>query len=457
MGKFVSVTLAVAACSSATQGTSSSGAEALAGTGTLSASEILGSISCGETEAAAYRGSPAYGAYSFAGTKGQTVNVALAGSTSAEAEVWLLRSDFTEVTSAGAATKTSLSATLAKTETYYIAFRDKSGASETFDVSLACSGGGGVLDGGAADSAPGDAGAADTGTADTGTADTGTADTGTADTGAADTGATDTGATDTGIVDSGTADTGAVDSGPPDSACASTQSVCGGVCVDESTDPSNCGACGNGCEASQTCNAGACTPPDPFEANSCTGSQMTTAGALSRFAGGASTASLAGFTATTRSRSCNTATGCSAWSAGTAYDALAVTCNQFNPQTSGYSQTTIGFTSSGTLKLAIANGSPVLEGTFATNNVGYGNISLTTSAISGGSLSSYFSASDQNGNPQFLYLWYCDGAFDIGSTSIGQFSPVLTDSCFRADFVGQTEAASNGSYTSYETVLYATF
>ncbi len=44
----------------------------------------------------------------------------------------------------------------------------------------------------------------------------------------------------------------------PDLACASDQTRCGSVCVDTTTDPSNCGACGRNCCAGTLCSAGVC-------------------------------------------------------------------------------------------------------------------------------------------------------------------------------------------------------
>lgn len=54
---------------------------------------------------------------------------------------------------------------------------------------------------------------------------------------------------------------------PPTTSCANHQcacpdagSVCAGVCVELSTDPSNCGACGQTCASPNTCSGGACYP-----------------------------------------------------------------------------------------------------------------------------------------------------------------------------------------------------
>jgi hypothetical protein len=41
-------------------------------------------------------------------------------------------------------------------------------------------------------------------------------------------------------------------------ACAPYQSLCGGTCLPTSTDPSNCGKCGNGCAGATACSGGQC-------------------------------------------------------------------------------------------------------------------------------------------------------------------------------------------------------
>lgn len=40
--------------------------------------------------------------------------------------------------------------------------------------------------------------------------------------------------------------------------CEDPTIACGGVCIDPSADPANCGACGNACDASELCSAGEC-------------------------------------------------------------------------------------------------------------------------------------------------------------------------------------------------------
>jgi hypothetical protein len=46
---------------------------------------------------------------------------------------------------------------------------------------------------------------------------------------------------------------------PPTSSCGPYEAMCNGACIATSTDPSNCGACGNVCAANQACSAGVCS------------------------------------------------------------------------------------------------------------------------------------------------------------------------------------------------------
>src|SRR5579859_7284261 len=41
--------------------------------------------------------------------------------------------------------------------------------------------------------------------------------------------------------------------------CSTGYTNCGGNCVNEQTDPNNCGACGAACAAGQTCSGGTCS------------------------------------------------------------------------------------------------------------------------------------------------------------------------------------------------------
>jgi hypothetical protein len=51
--------------------------------------------------------------------------------------------------------------------------------------------------------------------------------------------------------------------------CPAGQALCGGVCIDVSADPLNCGACGSICAASQSCVSGVCLAPAPSSALKC--------------------------------------------------------------------------------------------------------------------------------------------------------------------------------------------
>lgn len=50
--------------------------------------------------------------------------------------------------------------------------------------------------------------------------------------------------------------------------CPVPKTACGGVCVDTSSDPANCGSCGNACAPGQTCQQGGCYPT-PLECGAC--------------------------------------------------------------------------------------------------------------------------------------------------------------------------------------------
>lgn len=78
-----------------------------------------------------------------------------------------------------------------------------------------------------------------------------------------------------GSVDSGPpADAGApVDSGPP---CGSSETRCGEVCVDTRTSTTHCGACGNVCNETETCAAGACRAPCASPMSTCSGACVDT-------------------------------------------------------------------------------------------------------------------------------------------------------------------------------------
>lgn len=50
---------------------------------------------------------------------------------------------------------------------------------------------------------------------------------------------------------------------PPPPACTAGRTMCAAVCCDLQSDNANCGACGNACTGSATCNAGRCVAPTP--------------------------------------------------------------------------------------------------------------------------------------------------------------------------------------------------
>jgi hypothetical protein len=166
---------AVAVGCSATPGdgaASSSDNEALAGTGALTSNEIIGSIACGGATSVAYTGTPTYLAYTFAGTKGESVNV-VASDKSGTADLWILRSDFSELASGSGTPSANVVATIPKTGTYYIAFKQKANEAKTFSVSVACAG----VDAGPPDAGPPDSGPPDAGH-DSGPPDAGKPDSG---------------------------------------------------------------------------------------------------------------------------------------------------------------------------------------------------------------------------------------------------------------------------------------
>jgi hypothetical protein len=63
--------------------------------------------------------------------------------------------------------------------------------------------------------------------------------------------------------DDGANEGGAGDGGT-DTGCAAPRAVCGGACVDVSSDPANCGACGQACGAAASCCGGACATSCSF-------------------------------------------------------------------------------------------------------------------------------------------------------------------------------------------------
>lgn len=106
----------------------------------LKSTEILGDLSYGQTSSAvAYTETPLYSAYRFHGTAGDNVD-AWIRSSDGDARAWLLRETFSTVTSNDNADSSThdahLTAKLAKTGTYYIAFREKNREDASITVTL---------------------------------------------------------------------------------------------------------------------------------------------------------------------------------------------------------------------------------------------------------------------------------------------------------------------------------
>jgi hypothetical protein len=71
-----------------------------------------------------------------------------------------------------------------------------------------------------------------------------------------------------GGADDGSAPSGDDSSVSSDGGCAGGTPTCGGVCVDYTTDPNNCGGCGaaHACSTAETCNGGVCSAVVPADA-----------------------------------------------------------------------------------------------------------------------------------------------------------------------------------------------
>ncbi|MFO0672208.1 MAG: hypothetical protein U0235_21715 [Polyangiaceae bacterium] len=155
--------LAPAACAPAASSTDESSEAELRA---LSASEILGTLTYGQTsDPVDYSSTPLYRAFKFQGTAGDQVEAWVRSTDGGDARAWLVTSTFKNVVSndnaSGSTLDAKLSTTLNATGTYYIVFRDKKNEDATFTVSLAklgapacdpeeedCAGGGGGGGGG---------------------------------------------------------------------------------------------------------------------------------------------------------------------------------------------------------------------------------------------------------------------------------------------------------------------
>jgi hypothetical protein len=101
----------------------------------LTAPEILGALSYGETSApVAYAKTPRYRAFSFTASAGDEVQVAIAALSGKAAQVWLTTSSFANV--AASTTGQLPSAKLKAAGTYYIVFRSSDFAPASYAVTL---------------------------------------------------------------------------------------------------------------------------------------------------------------------------------------------------------------------------------------------------------------------------------------------------------------------------------
>jgi hypothetical protein len=62
--------------------------------------------------------------------------------------------------------------------------------------------------------------------------------------------------------------------------CPEGQATCGGVCIDVSADPANCGACGSVCAASENCYGGVCLAPAPSSDQVCAAQGLSACGGV---------------------------------------------------------------------------------------------------------------------------------------------------------------------------------
>ncbi len=137
--------VAIAACSSSAQEPTGSSEDALR---VPSAAEIAGDITYGQTQTVAYTEVPSFRAFRLAGKQGDAVDLWVRSTTGGDARAWLVRADggtLAQNDDADATTSDAhIVATLPRTETYFVVFRDANYEDNTFTVSLAGGGGSGA-------------------------------------------------------------------------------------------------------------------------------------------------------------------------------------------------------------------------------------------------------------------------------------------------------------------------
>jgi hypothetical protein len=147
-------------------------------------------------------------------------------------------------------------------------------------------------------------------------------------------------------------------------------------------------------------------PSDPFSAASCTGAAITSAEALSHFAPADSQAALGSYQAIEHTRTCNTATGCTAYGA-----------------------------------------------TSSTANLGVGRLALNTQSSSG-----IWVGVGEQGNQESC--GYVGGAMSCAGYYLPDYltyTGLMTDRCFRVAGSRATSPDGNGSYSETERVILQRF
>jgi hypothetical protein len=113
-----------------------------------SVAELLGDIAYGQTRAVDYAEVPSLRAFKLAGKQGDAVDLWVRSPSGGDARAWILRADGKALAKNDDADASTLdahvTATLPRTETYYVVFRDANYEDNAFTVALAGGGGAGA-------------------------------------------------------------------------------------------------------------------------------------------------------------------------------------------------------------------------------------------------------------------------------------------------------------------------